>query len=161
MLSRFHSIKLSGDVRLGPRDEIYWAKSAGADSQHETTHRTGEFESIEGGSQRNFLSNAVQDMVHQGVAGNIQCWEADDNSSAFLDGLHKALQGTAKFCIDAAVKAAEAYDWGDHSGRTGKAAAILALTAGVQRCSNCSWGGSPRHQQGRPGMRALNRLGCR
>jgi hypothetical protein len=123
----FRCIKSSGDVWLGPRDEIYWCWGAASDGGHKTSHRTGQFGSIEDGSKRNFPDPTLlfEGSVRDSVEAHVEVWEEDDSGHGFEDKLRQTMADIAQKCFETAV------DIMDSSTESQKAAAIVALIGAV------------------------------
>lgn len=88
----FDVIKAVGD-QGGGRDEIYWVSAPTTDQEPGGIWHSEEFGKVKTGDKRNFGSNNVVaegEMVHRLVFG-VQCWEADQASSAWYDALHNQL----------------------------------------------------------------------
>ncbi|WTW91872.1 hypothetical protein OG216_00040 [Streptomycetaceae bacterium NBC_01309] len=78
----------------GGKDEIYWCSAPTTDEATAEIWHSEEFGSVKTGQTREFGSNRVivEGPMTYRVAFDIQCWEADQSSSAWYDALHEQLK---------------------------------------------------------------------
>ncbi|NUK72811.1 hypothetical protein HRW23_32570 [Streptomyces lunaelactis] len=129
--SWFRCDRRSGE--LG-KDEIYWAMSAGADSNAKKSFKTPEFGSVVTGSERAFTGSHAGTLADTTVRGhlalNIECWEADHSSGGFYNKMREVLATMAERLADGAKE--QTYSPPDREGGNADGwAALLAIVLGL------------------------------
>ncbi|MGW7645474.1 hypothetical protein [Streptomyces bobili] len=101
-LQSFQCLESSGDVFLGPEDEIYWAIASGADQEEQKHYKTGEFGSVVDGSVRWFSEGQSLYVGHvsEYLATHVECWEADDSDGGFYNDLIDAMYGLSDHMLE-------------------------------------------------------------
>ncbi|MEV6024841.1 hypothetical protein [Streptomyces sp. NPDC052036] len=129
--SWFRCERRSGE--LG-HDEIYWALSAGADSNAKKSGKTPEFGSVQTGSERQFTGSHAFTLADTTVRGhlslNIECWEADNSSGGFYNKMREVLATMAERLAEGSQS--QTYSPPEHGGDNGEGwAALLAIVLGL------------------------------
>lgn len=127
-LDRFVCVRKQDDGVFGGKNEIYWSYSS-ADNVAPSKHTvTREYGSIKSGDKADFSSDTI---LYSGtigpksiIAAHIECWEADDSNSSWVDDLKGAMLEVSDMLLDAAATSATSPD-GKES------AAVLAILAGI------------------------------
>lgn len=97
-LQKFVCKTKQDDGLFGPRNEIYWSYASANEAVPNQHTVTREYGSIETRSTAVFDDNILfMGILNHGswVAVHIQCWEADDSKSAWVNKIRNALAHTA------------------------------------------------------------------
>lgn len=120
-LSYFYCARKGKDSFFGPRNEIYFGVSSGADGGDMVSHKTREYGEIVTGSRRWFDANTLlfEGMVNNDMTYHMECWESDQSGSSFYNAMKSTLKDISVYCFDTARSAGglDGYSWSNSDGR--------------------------------------------